>query len=193
MDSIRDSGLYGLANGVHLGVVGSGPIDNHDAKVMVSRHGNVKAGEFFTLSLLQKHCAKDPEGLVMYVHTKGVTTPNNKCIEDWRNYMAYFNICRFKRCVKSLEAFDTCGVDWTLRPAPHYSGNYWWARAAHINRLPLVSDIQKPAYPRALTIRHNAEFWIGMHKANHDELWNSGIGVFQRHLHRYSPEEYKCS
>jgi len=35
---------------------------------------------------------------------------------------------RHHECIRLLDAWDTVGVNYRSEPAPHYSGNVWWAR-----------------------------------------------------------------
>lgn len=99
--------------------------------------------------------------------------------------MTYFLIEQYHKCLESLKNNDTCGVDLRNDPAKHYSGNFWWATAKHINTLPEFKDM-----PIILSERHKAEFWICSNGKN-DNLWDCGINQFERHLHEYPEEKYK--
>ena len=181
LDRIQKSGLGAIAN-IHICVAGNDiELPNHP----VYHNGRLEQFEFPTLNRLSVLAKKQPDSKILYIHTKGVSTPDNPCIDDWRNYMAHFVINKFQDCLSALENFDTCGVDLRDRPALHYSGNFWWANANHINSLPEFKDM-----PLILTERHKAEFWICSRPGKHKSLWDSGINQFGRHLHRYPPERY---
>ena len=91
-----------------------------------------------------------------YIHTKGVTAPNNPNQRDWRKYMEYFTIERYEDCIKALETYDVCGVNWhpPLWDVKnyHFSGNFWWARAEYIKNLPPINLDGD---------RHEAESFLG--------------------------------
>jgi len=116
---------------------------------------------------------------------KGISDPNNLCLIDWRNYMLYFLVEKYKICLDILKTYDTCGVDLRLDPVEHYSGNFWWSTANHINNLPEFKDMNI-----ILSERHKAEFWI-CSNGKHNNLWNCGINQMERHLHRYLENEYR--
>ena len=52
-------------------------------------------------------------------------------INDWRYYMEYFLICKYKICLKELEEYDTVGVNYLN----HYSGNFWWSKGEYFKTL----------------------------------------------------------
>jgi hypothetical protein len=65
--------------------------------------------------------------------------------------MEYYAIDRWQDCVKTLQNHDACGVNWHMSPAPHFSGNFWWATARYVSTLPGSIDGHYLA----------PEFWIG--------------------------------
>ena len=154
-----------------------------------------QGSEFITLSSIEflsrnmKHNAK-----ILYIHTKGVTTPNNECVNDWRRYMIWGCIENWEACTELLETSDTVGVDFEEQPTRHYSGNFWWANSDYIKTLPTIKSlIDMPEKDCILTKRHNAEFWIGMSnkdQINHFSLHDSKIPVMKRHLFRLHREQY---
>ena len=88
-----------------------------------------------------------PDGLICYVHTKGVTkvpqyskSHEIKCVDVWCDYLEYGVVEQYKMCVDALTrgGFDTCGVNFwrcTGWHPDHYSGNMWWATSHYIQRL----------------------------------------------------------
>ena len=156
--------------------------EKHEVKF----HPKFSYGEFFTLEHLQSYCRKNPGDNVLYCHTKGLTSPRNESIRDWRLYMSYFCIDKWQSA--NMDEYDTYGVDWVEKPQPHYSGNFWIARGDYIASLPDISAIKNNE--TVLTKRHNAEFWIGMNEGRHFSAWNSEIPVFKRHEIPYKRKEY---
>ena len=190
---ILNSGLINEIISLNICIVGEGNlIIKPNLKVKVYRNSFIDSGEFFTLELLKTFVESAEENYkILYVHTKGVTTPNNQCIVDWRKYMTYFNVNQYEKCFNVLDTCDSCGVDLVTEPVVHYSGNFWWSNSSYIKKLPSIREIKFPKNPPILSIRHNCEFWIGMGNGNLKSLWNSNIIVYERHLHRYEMSNYK--
>ena len=192
---IIESNLINQVGSINLCIVGQGNlmIQEND-KIKIYQDSDISSGEFFTLDLLKTFSdSVEKNHKILYLHTKGVTTPDNPCIEDWRKYMTYFNINQYEKCLYSLNQYDSCGVDLVNDPTLHYSGNIWWANSSYIKELPTINEIKFPKTPPILSIRHNAEFWIGMGNGNLKSLWNSNINVYERHLHQYPKIKYVCN
>lgn len=188
---IIKSGLYNNVDEVNICVVGDGKL-NVQSNVKLHSDLDISKGEFFTLQKIEERSKSSNKNLkILYLHTKGVTTPHNQCIIDWRVYMTYHNVIRYNKCLKALDHCDACGVDFHKEPAKHFSGNFWWANSSYIKTLPSINDISNPNYPSVLTTRHNAEFWLGMGNGKFASMWNSNIPVFERHLHEYPEHNYK--
>lgn len=188
---VLKSGLYYFLDNVNICIVGGGNL-KVPQDVNVFRDSDISKGEFFTLEKIENISKSSDENLkILYLHTKGVTNPNNQCIIDWRKYMTYHNVIKYDKCIKALDCYDACGVDFVEEPAKHFSGNFWWANSFYIKTLPNISDISKKNYPSVLTTRHNAEFWLGMGNGKFASFWNSNIPVFERHLHEYPEHNYK--
>jgi len=190
---IKQSKLIDRIDFINLCIVGDhNLVYEHHEKIKIHEDSCVETGEFFTLNLIKKFSEGiEEEYNVLYIHTKGVTTPDNICIDEWRQYMTYFNVNQYQECFDSLEEYDSCGVDLVTEPAVHYSGNFWWAKSSYIKKLPTIDEIKFPKTPPILSVRHNCEFWIGMGNGNLKSLWNSNINVYERHLHRYEMLNYK--
>ena len=184
---IIESNLINQVGSINLCIVGQGDlIIQENDKIKIYQDSDISSGEFFTLDLLKTFSdSVEQNHKILYLHTKGVTTPDNPCIDDWRKYMTYFNINQYEKCLYSLNQYDSCGVDLVNDPTLHYSGNIWWANSSYIKKLPTINEIKFPKTPPILSIRHNAEFWIGMGNGNLKSLWNSNINVYERHLHQY--------
>jgi hypothetical protein len=177
---LNDSELY-------LSIVGSGELDISLEHNILYENNDIKNGEFPILSIIRDMSINSNENFnVLYLHTKGVSTPYNECVNDWRKYMSYFNIIKYKDCIKILENYDTCGVDLREYPVLHYSGNFWWANSSYIKKLPLFKDMDV-----VLSERHKAEFWVCNMNGKHYSMHDCGINQYERHLHRYEEKKYK--
>lgn len=192
---IIESNLINQVGSINLCIVGQGDlIIQENDKIKIYQDSDISSGEFFTLDLLKTFSdSVEQNHKILYLHTKGVTTPDNPCIDDWRKYMTYFNINQYEKCLYSLNQYDSCGVDLVDDPTLHYSGNIWWANSSYIKKLPTINEIKFPKTSPILSIRHNAEFWIGMGNGNLKSLWNSNINVYERHLHQYPKIKYVCN
>lgn len=160
------SGLINKADYIHLGVSGNNDLFDIPDKAIIKRNNNLKE-ETDTLISLKEFCKENPNYKVLYLHTKGSSKQSLE-VNAWRLYMEYFLIDRWKECVKYLDKYDCCGVDFnkngntvwsdgSLTPPKydtgHFSGNFWWANASYINTLDesyLYSGF-----------RLDREFWIG--------------------------------
>jgi hypothetical protein len=153
----------------------------------VNYHSDFMYGEFFTLEILQEYCRNNLKDTILYIHTKGIGDPLNKNISDWRQYMSYFCIDRWRYA--DMNNYDTFGVDWVTDPAPHYSGNFWISRCDYVASLPDIKKIKNNN--TVLTKRHNAEFWIGMGNGRHHCAFSSGIPVHRRHEFPFPKNMYE--
>lgn len=179
---------------IFICLVGKGSIEivNKDIH-LIKLSDNLDNFELPTLDFLQKFCADHPEYNILYMHTKGVGKALNPCIEDQIEYMLHFLVKGWKRCVDTLKKHDVCGVDLRGKPTLHYSGNFWWSKSSYIISLPPpieFSDLS--VYPNLLNSqRHNQEFWVCYNiRGNFVSLWDCGIDVYERHLHRYPKHLY---
>lgn len=170
---------------------------NHNNNIKIIKlSNNLSDYEIPTLNFLYDFCMKNPTYNVLYLHTKNVGKEINLCIEDQIEYMLYFLVAKWEKCIHNLLEYDTCGVDLRNEPTLHYSGNFWWSTANNIISLPNPIDFTNiNKYPNPLnSIRHNQEFWICYDKLNKKQIsmWDCGINVYERHLHRY-PSSLYCS
>ena len=196
---IEKSGLYDACTTISLGVLGNDDItpflDQYPKLNLLFQNSSVIQYERATLSELLKCClSKSKNTYVLYMHTKGVTkfkknkrgivdrreelVPSQNVI-DWRLYMEYFLVDQWSDCIKCLkeEPSDVCGVNWTIEPEPHFSGNFWWARGDYIANLPQEIG---PGYT-------DPEFWIGLNEPIVHCFHNSGLNHYRQ---PYPPSKY---
>jgi GR25 family glycosyltransferase involved in LPS biosynthesis/tetratricopeptide (TPR) repeat protein len=114
-----------------------------------------------------------------YMHGKGITATAERRhnVADWRHLMEHFIVERWTECVAALDDHDACGVNWLQEPAPHFSGNFWWARPRYLGSLPARIG------PSAL----DPEMWLGINQPHVRCLHSSGV---DHHLQSYGPEAY---
>ena len=163
--------------------------------------------------------SKNIEGTVLYFHTKGSSYhPYYQLdpIDSWTKMMEYFNITLWKKCIKVIEKYYTCGCEiWALennferketdtlsdkfkKEYWHYSGNFWWARMDYI-----ANFLQPPVFffkDNFNQDRKLSEFWIlssiGLKTSplNHYPLHFTGQkykrGIVQHYLDCYPFKHY---
>jgi hypothetical protein len=155
--------------------------------------------EYPALMLLKELAdVADAEEYFLYFHLKGITHHGNQGIVDWRKYMEYWCIDRWKDCVAKLDhGHDTCGtnyisgpflgVDGTIKHWNHYSGNFWWAKASYIKKLKKLPhpDSYAPGTTSELTgypidhrnmYRFDHEAWVASGNPNWYEIHKSPGG-----------------
>ena len=119
--------------------------------------------EQVTLSVLRRYavsCARQRrETAILYAHTKGASSTTVHA-RDWRRIMTAHVVARWDIGAALLHEYEAAGCFW-LTPekhgergveSPFFAGNFWWARASYLARLP---------EPGTAT-RYDAERWIGL-------------------------------
>ncbi len=109
--------------------------------------------EQVTLRCLREWVATaDPATSVLYAHTKGAYNLSPVTAKH-REFMTAGVVGRWREAVAALTDHDVAGCFWEPRghPEPHFTGNFWWARAGYLATLSEVPD----------TDRYAAELWLG--------------------------------
>lgn len=182
---IENSGLYKYVDEIRCIILGDlinteiysvlKQFDKDNKINIVLRDNNTNLYEKITINKLLEDSQSniEKEAYVLYIHSKGVTKPDNKFVYDWVNYMSYFNIYKFDNCFKKLEdpfisavGVNLIGQD--VNPL-HYSGNFWWSKMSHIQNLKPITD----------NYYNSPEFWITSNRGNYISLWNSNINHYQ--------------
>lgn len=181
MNYIRESGLYDYVKEIRCCILGN--YDEYlfsDKKIKIhAKSENIQLYEVFTINKLHEDC-KNEEFNFLYLHTKGVSRqPTSLFVKSWTEYMCYFNIRYYKKCIELLEENDSVGVNLKDEPVCHYAGNFWWSKSEYINKL------DKCKY-----VCHNSpEFWLTEQKiGKHIGLWYTDCPFYSEH---YRKEEYE--
>ena len=74
-----------------------------------------------------------------YIHTKGITR-TEQCFTDWRNLCNYITINKWKLSIELLYYYDCVGINLKNFPKKHFSGNFWWSKSEHLNKLNDIND-----------------------------------------------------
>jgi hypothetical protein len=130
-----------------------------------------------------KNNANKYRGKYWYIHTKGIShhgSYREQNVKDWRKYMEYFVIQKWKTCYKDLDTYDIAGVNYEKIPYYHYSGNFWWATSKYISTN--ETEFTNEDY-------YETEFWLCRGKPSHIGIsyHSSKINHYE---HRYPPQMY---
>lgn len=180
---IHFSGLYKTVDTIYCCLASHNQSNIDEVKEYISKAGSKfkilktdssnSSYERFTLHEMQN--ILQPDDKVLYIHSKGVTKQSSTDVYQWRTLMEYFLMVNHNQCISDLETYDCVGVNWHTEGAPpHFSGNFWWAHARHILRLPKEIG---PSY-------NDPEFWIGLCSPNFKCYFESYVN------HYYEPFTY---
>lgn len=158
LQRLRDSGLLQYSKRLYVSCILLHEEDEAtlrrmlaDEKVeIVAMTRDPKKFEYPALEFIREK-SMEGEALFYYFHTKGITyqqvhTNDRKFnafkrnINAWRHLMEYFLMDQWKVAVNVLDQdYDTYGC-YRLPPPPRdyylYAGNFWWAKASYLRRLP---------------------------------------------------------
>ena len=168
LGALVSNGLYDKLNHLHIGFNGRLDICSVPDKAVACSNENQQE-ETGTLKSLRDWAAANPESYILYFHTKGASR-KTRFTEDWRKCMQYFCITNWRECYQALQSgYDLVGINWqedtSMGYHPHFSGGFWWAKAAYINTL---TDKELDS-----TFRYDREFWIGTGEPKVKNLWES--------------------
>lgn len=110
--------------------------------------------------------ARQNEGYVLYLHSKGVSNASDETKIKWRRLMMQELVKNWENCVTQLPFYDAVGVNWRdMPPISHFSGNFWYASTDYLRKLADFEDYyEHPHYQIWDAIndkRLGCEFWIG--------------------------------
>ena len=123
---------------------------------------------WFEMPALQaiEEYAKQNEGWILYLQSKGVSNPSDETKVKWRRLMMRELVENWENCVLQLPRYDLVGVNWRdMPPVSHFCGNFWYASTAYLRKLANFNDYyQNPRFQIWDAINHKrlgCEFWIG--------------------------------
>jgi hypothetical protein len=186
INAVKNSQLYDNVNIIRIGVVNDvGAVMEDpllkDAKFEVLYLGASAQYERPTLLHMRAQAENDPVDTVyFYLHTKGIKhfgTNKERNVIGWINLMLYWNIVRWRYATEILKTYNIYGCDYLIN---HFSGNFWWATAKHIQKLPktIASYYVAP------------EFWVTLIKEKLYSAYCSDYAGGGLYLHYLPPEKY---
>jgi len=142
MDTLKRHGLLDATQELRIGVLSKDGFEDdkrfHHPKIKIIYTGKVSDYERPTLLHMKQSSLTDPSDTkYYYLHTKGIrhfNTKNEEAIVTWIKSMLYWNFVRWRDAVSILDTHETYGCHYLT--GRHYSGNFWWATAEHIQKLP---------------------------------------------------------
>lgn len=169
LGKIKESGLYNASETIFCSVLGERNNYTFPTKYKII-YESVKSTSYERpiLEYMYKH-SKDNEGKYWYIHTKGISHHGKSTyprVEDWRKYMEFFVIKRWRRCASDLDNYDIAGVNYMSNPC-HFSGNFWWARAKYVrNNKPNFKGVDYYETEMWLSKGNPAPVGISYHSSN---------------------------
>lgn len=165
--AIKASGLEDASTHYFIGSSG-GEANLIACSAMASKKADIfenptdAVGELPTLQQAHLFSKSNQDFHVCYVHLKGAihSGVGRETWDAWRHCMSDVVIWNWRGCVNDLnQGYDCAGPHWLtsknypmVADAAYFGGNFWWAKASHLARLPEV-DIHAN--------RYEAEVWIG--------------------------------
>lgn len=94
--------------------------------------------EKFALQNFRHYVNKKSPYYLYYFHSKGVShSLQEKVFHETRRNLDYFILEKHDICIHWLDrGYDAVGVSLSLFPSLHFSGNFWWAKSGHLDKLP---------------------------------------------------------
>lgn len=146
-------------------------IESYNPKIkVIYTNTNIKLYEYPTLKLIYDFCQDNWNSNILYIHTKGASKPYLKAEINWRHYMSYYVIDKYKNCLNILaKGYDSAGCEMKKDGGKfkylHYAGNFWWAKSEYIGKNlpdPKIFVSQDIYFKESKIYRFHAEEWIMM-------------------------------
>ncbi len=193
---IKESHLYEHTAQIRLSILSDNEfIDDerfNDPKMTIVYKGRSEEYERPTLLHMKKQSFIDPlTTRYYYLHTKGLrhfNTEREGPVLDWIKLMLYWNIERWDNAIHILNYnYWTYGCNFT---GIHYSGNFWWSKPSHIQRL--SDDI--PDYYTSnedwVSMLYYGQHIIPVHPEFYS-VFNSGLEGEGHYHHLYPESNYR--
>jgi len=129
---------------------------------IIAETSNLKSYESGAMNEIAR-LASESDRPILYLHTKGVSAPNNHGKRLWRRVMMRHLVAKWREYWPGLNTYDAIGCNWMPSHragnelCPHFAGNFWLARADHIRALVPWEQWWR----RRGKERFSCESWIG--------------------------------
>lgn len=145
---------------------------------VLGRDTDISCYEGPTLREVHKWAKDNRDGAVIYLHTKGVSSPDDDHKRHWRRVMMKYVVAQWRENLKILEHSDLVGCGWQAdRNYPHYCGNFWGARCDWLASLrdPETYRNSRPDFRWAGHLSWKNRFYV--------ETWIASEGFHHVHAH----------
>jgi len=186
LSHIKTSGLHESIEKIRCNILTQNKDDiswfQDDKIEIIGTSHNLNLYETSTINLLYRDATMD-DFHVLYLHTKGVKHNNsNQCVNDWVEFLCYFNIQKHDICRNQLENYNCVGANLStsdcIRHPVHYTGNFWWSTSNYIRSL-------EPCIQKTY---NSPEFWLTENRQGRFlSLWNSNL---DHYYDRYDSSNY---
>jgi hypothetical protein len=127
---------------------------------------DILAFEIPTLVHVKNWAIANPDGAVLYCHTKGVSQPACDIKATWRALMNESVIRHYRELLRTLAVADAAGANLHAGAYSHFHGNFWVARSSLLRVLPDPVEFSYDSndwrkYYGGSWRRCSAEVWIG--------------------------------
>lgn len=120
------------------------PYEN-DQEMLSNIESDKTVTENHTFRKIWNNARSGDNAYYLYIHSKGITTTEKllrcgdvekfKMYYYWRQYLTYGTIENWRKCVEALRDYDVAGINFYEKPAPHFSGSFWWATTEYLKKL----------------------------------------------------------
>ena len=147
LDLLIKSGLYNDSKKI---IIFIGLYDNNDMLMNIIKSYDISS-KFIILTtrsnLYEKFAInnyktyiEDNDYYLYYFHTKGLSKPIDSIFHRIRKILNFYIIDKYKVCIKLLENYDAVGCNLSRYPKMHLSGNFWWSKSTHLNKLDNIGN-----------------------------------------------------
>lgn len=136
--------------------------------------------ERFALDNFRAHIPSTGPYYLFYFHTKGVSRDvhSAQVFHERRRNLDFFILERHEVCLFWLDrGYDAVGTAMSLYPSLHFSGNFWWARSSHLDRLP--PQVVSPGYlaPEMYVCGFSGGKYISVCQTTNDQPHSEYVGM----------------
>ena len=157
--------------------------------------------EYPALMFMQKMAQEAEEPFhICYIHMKGLTRWGNPNVDDWRHWLNWCVIERWRDNVEALDqGADVVGTNYNTSPWPHFAGNFWWARSEYVAKLEPIAHpedrmnhnfTQFNRHPTNPHWRFDHEAWLHSGNPSYVELAKSLQPGERHYRERYARSNY---
>lgn len=193
LQDMQKANFFDLVDFVYINNIGmqinSDKYEHISKKIVIFNYSfDINLFENCTIKIMSSFCKLNPQYKILYLHSKGVSYEKNdknvsifENIKDWVDFMLYCLVYKAESCIDLLECYNVIGCNYRKPPKEtfrHFSGNFWWANAKHINSLSVCY----------LNVKHDAEWYILKEPTKFLNIHTCPYGHYEN---RYKLEQYQ--